>query len=133
VDYNRALLIYGMLLVSVLCAAIWVGCLTYIRKIRKELSPLSEPTLRPAGYSLRLQIEKLDEELSFWIVALLGAPMLETAFFFATIKEPSLWVIVPSVMGTIVFALSQVASKISKLRSYRRLKIGSRLKIEGIA
>src|SRR4029077_17070324 len=69
--------------------------------------------------TLRLQIEKLDEELSFWIVALLGAPMLETAFFFATVKEPSLWAIVPSVMGTIVLALCQVSSKISELRSYR--------------
>jgi Nuclease-related domain len=119
VDYNRALFIYGMLLVSVLGAAIWVGCVTYVRKVRKERSPLSEPTLQPPGYSLRLQIEKLDEELSFWIVALLGAPMLETAFFFATIKEPSLWAIVPSVIGTIVLALWQVSSKISKIRSYR--------------
>jgi hypothetical protein len=45
--------------------------------------------------------------------------MFETAFFLATSNSASLWFIVLSVIGTITLALSQVSSKISKLRSYR--------------
>jgi Nuclease-related domain len=87
--------------------------------MRKERSPFSEATLRPAGYSLRVKTEELDEELSFWILALLFALMFEMAAVFATMREPAPWVIVPSVIGTIVLTLWQVSDKVAKLRSYR--------------
>jgi hypothetical protein len=113
-----------MLLVSVLSAALWPRCITCIRKKRKERLPIPEPILRPPGHGLRLQIEKLDDELSFWILSFLSAPMFELAVILATSKSPPLWAIVPPLIGTIGLSLWKINGKVREVRSYRLGLVG---------
>jgi hypothetical protein len=75
-----------MLALSMACAALWIGGIKLRRKFRKERHPISEKIRRSPGYSLRLEVDQLQETYLEWVGILGFAPMFLTACVFATSK-----------------------------------------------
>ncbi len=77
----------GIILIPVLLVLVVVGCIFLIvffwrRKQDKfyRESPLTKNLMRPPGYSLQLQLNKIDEDLSFYLTLMLAIPLLLYSF-----------------------------------------------------
>lgn len=79
-----AMLVPTLTLVAIL--EIW----RRVRGFQKERSPVSEKLLRPAGESLRRELETLDEQLNDNLLWTVIAPVLLSAFFILSKPVPKL-------------------------------------------
>ncbi|HET9377531.1 MAG TPA: nuclease-related domain-containing protein [Chthoniobacterales bacterium] len=109
-DWQRVIVVYGMLALSMACAALWIGGIKLRRKFRKERHPISEKIRRSPGYSLRLEVDQLQETYLEWVGILCFAPMFLTACVFATSKTLiSSWllaILIACIVGTCLWRLT---------------------------
>src|ERR1700745_3234678 len=119
-DWQRAVVVYGMLGLSVVCAASWIGGVKLRRRFKKERHPISEKIRRPPGYSLRLKVKQLREARLDWVGVLCVAPMLITAFVFAaSTTRVSPWLIGILIASIVSICFWRLTFWHRKLRAHR--------------
>jgi hypothetical protein len=119
-DWQRVIVVYGMLPLSMACAALWIGGIKLRRMFRKERHPISERIRRSPGYSLRLEVDQLQETYLEWVGILCFAPMLLTACVFATSKTvTSSWLFAILIACVVSTCLWRLTFWHRKLRTHR--------------
>jgi len=109
-----------------LLAIVWVW--RWVRGFQKERAPVSEKLLRPAGESLRRELEKLDEQLNDHLIWTFFGPGFVTAFLVVSkpVTKPggSIWITaIALVIGAAWYAW-QVWKMIGLIQQRRNYRLG---------
>jgi hypothetical protein len=101
-----------------LLAVVWI--LRGIRSLRQERPPVSEKLLRPAGESLRREIEKMDEQLNDIFIWTFFGPALMTSMLLVPNTSPvAAIVIIAAGVAAFVFMVWKLIHLINRRRDYR--------------
>jgi Nuclease-related domain len=99
-------------------AVVWI--LRGTRSLRRERPPVSEKLLRPAGESLRREIEKMDEQLNDIFIWTFFGPSLITATVLISNPTPiAAIVIITAGVAAFVFMVWKLIHLINRRRDYR--------------
>jgi hypothetical protein len=101
-----------------LLAVVWI--LRGLRSLRRERPPVSEKLLRPAGESLRREIEKMDEQLNDIFIGTFFGPALIAATVLTTNSTPvAVIIIITAGVAAFVFMVWKLIHLINRRRDYR--------------
>ena len=108
-----------------LLGIVWI--LRGIRSLQRERAPVSEKLLRPAGESLRRELEKLDEQVNDIFIWTFFGPALITAIIVilnAGVKPAggsavAVIIIITAVSTAFVFLVWRLINLINRRRDYR--------------
>ena len=114
------LVLLGSLIVPMLTLLAVVWILRGIRSLRQERPPVSEKLLRPAGESLRREIEKMDEQLNDIFIWTFFGPALMTSMLLVPNTSPvAAIVIITAGVAAFVFMVWKLIHLINRRRDYR--------------
>jgi Nuclease-related domain len=109
-NLHRAIVVFGMMPLSIMCAALWVAGVKLRRKLRRERRPFSEKVLRTPGYGLWARGQQVQDNYVDWMVMCIFTPMFLTAFAFATNTKPlsplALAIIIVMIVGLCFWRLT---------------------------
>ncbi len=113
----------GLIPLAVLLAAVSID--RWKRKHRGERSPLSEKLLRPAGHSLRLKLDELDETFDFWFVGTALLSVTAVGAIGSVPKDFGSRIVILFVFGLGAAGCAVVAwRRVMEIRAYRRGLLG---------
>jgi hypothetical protein len=67
-NLHRAIVVFGLMPLSIMCAALWVAGVKLRRKLRRERHPFSEKVLRTPGYGLLARGQEVQDNYVDWMV-----------------------------------------------------------------